>query len=195
MGGITGSITSAIGDYGLYAVFPLMLVDAVFPAASEVVMVYGGALAAGAFAGSNVTLFGSEIDSTGWGFVAVALGGTAGYLVGSLLGWGVGFYGGGGGLRGGGRRSRPPREGPPGRAVVRVDSGRDPRDAARPLHGADASRLRCVVLRARGRRRGRRRELGALPRALPLRGLRRRCGRGRGGRAPRRARREAAPNG
>jgi len=94
MGGITGSITSAIGDYGLYAVFLLMALDAVFPAASEVVMVYGGALAAGAFAGSNVTLFGSEIDSTAWGFVAVALGGTAGYVIGSLVGWGIGFYGG-----------------------------------------------------------------------------------------------------
>src|SRR3990172_9039925 len=94
MGGITGSITSAIGDYGLYAVFLLMALDAVFPAASEVVMVYGGALAAGAFAGSSVTLFGSEIDSTAWGFVAVALGGTAGYVIGSLVGWGIGFYGG-----------------------------------------------------------------------------------------------------
>ena len=94
MGGITDAITSAIGDYGLYAVFLLMALDAVFPAASEVVMVYGGALAAGAFAGSNVTLFGSEIDSTAWGFVAVALGGTAGYVIGSLVGWGIGFYGG-----------------------------------------------------------------------------------------------------
>ncbi len=55
---ITDSVTSAIGDYGLYAIFLLMLVDAVFPAASEVVMVYGGALAAGAFAGQDVVLFG-----------------------------------------------------------------------------------------------------------------------------------------
>ena len=30
-----------------------MLVDAVFPAASEIVMVYAGALAAGAFAGQT----------------------------------------------------------------------------------------------------------------------------------------------
>ena len=35
---ITDTVTSAIGDYGLYAVFLLMLVDAVFPTASEVVM-------------------------------------------------------------------------------------------------------------------------------------------------------------
>jgi hypothetical protein len=39
---ITNAITSVIGDYGLYAVFLLMLVDAVLPAASEVVMVYAG---------------------------------------------------------------------------------------------------------------------------------------------------------
>lgn len=94
MGGITGTVTSWIGDYGVYAVFLLMLVDAVFPAASEVVMVYGGALAAGAIAGQNVTLFGSEIESTTAAFVAVALAGTIGYVVGSLIGWGIGFYGG-----------------------------------------------------------------------------------------------------
>ena len=55
---ITGSLTRWIGDAGLYAVFGLMFVDAVFPAASEVVMVYGGAVAAGAFAGQSVTIFG-----------------------------------------------------------------------------------------------------------------------------------------
>ena len=41
-----------VGDYGLYAVFLLMLIDAVFPAASEIVMVYGGAIASGAIAGA-----------------------------------------------------------------------------------------------------------------------------------------------
>ena len=47
---LTGSITSAIGNHGLYAVFGLMAIDAVFPAASELVMLYAGALASGAFA-------------------------------------------------------------------------------------------------------------------------------------------------
>ena len=42
---ITDVITSAIGDYGLYAVFLLMLIDAVLPA-NEAVMLYAGALAA-----------------------------------------------------------------------------------------------------------------------------------------------------
>ena len=59
---ITELLTDTIGDYGLYAIFLLMLVDAVFPAASEPVMVYGGAVAAGAFAGQDVTLFGVEIE-------------------------------------------------------------------------------------------------------------------------------------
>jgi membrane protein DedA with SNARE-associated domain len=92
--GMTSQLTSLIGDHGLYAVFGLMLIDAVLPAASELVMVYGGALAAGAFAGQNVTLFGSEISSDGWAFVAVALAGTVGYLLGSLAGWAIGLYGG-----------------------------------------------------------------------------------------------------
>ena len=43
---ITDWITEVVGNHGLYAVFLLMLVDAVFPAASELVMVYAGALAA-----------------------------------------------------------------------------------------------------------------------------------------------------
>jgi membrane protein DedA with SNARE-associated domain len=91
---ITEAVTGAIGDYGLYAVFLLMFVDAILPAASELVMVYGGAVAAGAFAGSDVTVFGSEIESTGWAYVAIALAGTIGYTLGSILGWAIGLYGG-----------------------------------------------------------------------------------------------------
>ena len=94
VGGITSSLTSLIGDHGLYAVFLLMLVDAVLPAASELVMVYGGALAAGAFAGQHVVLFGDRISSHLWAYVAIALAGTIGYLLGSLLGWAIGLYGG-----------------------------------------------------------------------------------------------------
>jgi membrane protein DedA with SNARE-associated domain len=91
---VTDAVTSAIGDYGLYAIFLLMLVDAVFPAASEVVMVYAGALAAGAFANQEVVLFGTTIDD-GWvAYVAVALAGTIGYTVGAIIGWAIGLYGG-----------------------------------------------------------------------------------------------------
>jgi membrane protein DedA with SNARE-associated domain len=94
MHGITSWITSAIGDYGLYAVFLLMLVDAVLPAASELVMLYAGALAVGAFPGHDVTLFGAEIDSTAGGYFAMAMAGVIGYTLGSLLGWGIGRVGG-----------------------------------------------------------------------------------------------------
>ena len=94
MSEITDAVTSAVGDYGLYAVFLLMLVDAVLPAASEIVMLYAGAVAAGAFAGQSVTLFGEPIESTGWAYVAMAMAGTIGYVLGSVLGWGIGWYGG-----------------------------------------------------------------------------------------------------
>jgi membrane protein DedA with SNARE-associated domain len=90
---ITHAATSAVGDYGLYAVFLLMLVDAVLPAASEAVMVFGGALAAGAFAGA-VVLFGAEIPDGFWAYLAIALAGTIGYTLGSVLGWAIGLYGG-----------------------------------------------------------------------------------------------------
>ena len=76
--GITDSITSAIGNYGLYAVFVLMMIDAVFPAASEVVMLYGGAVALGAIAGQSVTLFGHTFPSGFPAYVAIAVAGTLG---------------------------------------------------------------------------------------------------------------------
>jgi membrane protein DedA with SNARE-associated domain len=91
---ITDAVTSAIGDYGLYAVFLLMLVDAILPAASEIVMVYAGAVAIGAFPGHSVTLFGERIESTPWAYVAIAMAGVVGYTLGSLLGWAIGLYGG-----------------------------------------------------------------------------------------------------
>jgi membrane protein DedA with SNARE-associated domain len=91
---LTGSITSFVGDHGVYAVFILMAVDAVFPAASELVMVYAGALASGAFTGQDVVLFGTQITSPFWAFMTMALAGTIGYVVGSMGGWAIGRYGG-----------------------------------------------------------------------------------------------------
>lgn len=92
--GVTSSLTSLIGDHGVYAIFLLMAIDAVFPAASELVMVYAGALAAGAFSGQHVVVFGHRIDSPFWAYVAVALAGTLGYLAGAIVGWAIGLYGG-----------------------------------------------------------------------------------------------------
>lgn len=91
---ITGSITSFVGNHGVEAVFILMAIDAVFPAASELVMVYAGAVASGAFASQHVVLFGNTIQSHGWAYVTMAMAGTLGYIVGSIAGWGIGRYGG-----------------------------------------------------------------------------------------------------
>jgi membrane protein DedA with SNARE-associated domain len=91
---ITGSVTSFVGDHGVYAVFALMAIDAVFPAASELVMLYAGALASGAFASQHVVLFGEAVSSAAWAFVTMALAGTVGYVLGSVAGWAIGRYGG-----------------------------------------------------------------------------------------------------
>ena len=91
---LTDTITNAVGDYGLYAVFSLMLVDAVFPAASEVVMVYGGAIASGAVAGQTVTLFGHTFASGFSAYLAIAIAGTIGYTIGAIGGWAIGDYAG-----------------------------------------------------------------------------------------------------
>jgi membrane protein DedA with SNARE-associated domain len=90
---VTDAITAAIGDHGVYAVFLLMMIDAVLPAASELVMVYAGALASGAFA-SGVVLFGYEFESGLGAWIAMVLAGTIGYTIGSVLGWAIGIYGG-----------------------------------------------------------------------------------------------------
>jgi membrane protein DedA with SNARE-associated domain len=91
---ISGSVTSFVGDHGVYAVFLLMAIDAVFPAASELVMVYAGALASGAFASQQVVLFGHEIEPGFGAYVTMSLSGTLGYLVGAIAGWAIGLYGG-----------------------------------------------------------------------------------------------------
>src|SRR5215471_478150 len=70
-----------------------MAIDAVFPAASELVMVVGGAIAAGAF-GASFSLFGADVPHGFRSYLAVALAGTLGYLAGAIVGWGIGLYGG-----------------------------------------------------------------------------------------------------
>jgi membrane protein DedA with SNARE-associated domain len=91
---LSSSLTQLIGDYGLYAIFVLMLIDAVFPTASELVMVYGGAIASGAIAGQTVTLFGHTFPSGFPAYLAIALAGTVGYLLGAVIGWEIGRRGG-----------------------------------------------------------------------------------------------------
>ena len=85
-------MTSLLADYGVLTVLVLLAIDAVFPAASELVMLYGGALASGALT--------HELHVFGWhtsgiaGYLAVVVAGVAGYQAGAILGWEVGHRGG-----------------------------------------------------------------------------------------------------
>jgi membrane protein DedA with SNARE-associated domain len=85
-------VTAWLAHYGVLAVFCLMIVDAVFPAASELVMLYGGALASGALA--------HRVDVFGWhgtgisAYVAVVAAGVIGYQLGATVGWWIGLRGG-----------------------------------------------------------------------------------------------------
>ncbi len=92
---ITSTFESHIASQGAYAVFVLMAIDAVFPAASELVMLYAGAVAAGVFPGAHhVSLFGAKIGFGIGAFIVMALAGTLGYVVGALIGWWIGLRGG-----------------------------------------------------------------------------------------------------
>jgi membrane protein DedA with SNARE-associated domain len=85
-------MTSWLAHYGILAVLVLMFVDAVFPAASELVMVYGGALASGALV--------HRFDVFGWhatgfaAYISVVVAGVVGYQLGAIVGWWVGYRGG-----------------------------------------------------------------------------------------------------
>lgn len=72
-----------IADYGYWAIFLLMLAEsACIPVPSELTMLFGGALAAGAVAGTHLSLAG------------VVIAGVLGNVAGSYLAWTVGRYGG-----------------------------------------------------------------------------------------------------
>ena len=95
LAGISSTFTNDVANHGVYAVFVLMAIDALFPALSELVMLYAGAVAAGVFPAANgVSLFGSHIGFGAGAYVVLALAGTLGYLVGALVGWAIGRWGG-----------------------------------------------------------------------------------------------------
>jgi membrane protein DedA with SNARE-associated domain len=82
-----------ITSYGYLAVFLLMLAEsACVPVPSEVIMMFGGALAAGAVAGVHPSL------------ALIVLAGVLGNVAGSYLSWGVGRYAGQPAVRRWGRR-------------------------------------------------------------------------------------------
>jgi membrane protein DedA with SNARE-associated domain len=82
-----------IAQYGYLAVFLLMLAEsACIPVPSEVIMLFGGALAAGAVAGAHPSLAG------------IIVAGVLGNVVGSYVAWAVGRYAGQAAVRRWGRR-------------------------------------------------------------------------------------------
>jgi membrane protein DedA with SNARE-associated domain len=84
-----------IATYGYVAIFLLMLLEsACIPVPSELIMTFGGALAAGAVPGTKLNLAG------------VIIAGVAGNVAGSYIAWAVGRYGGQAALRRWGRRLR-----------------------------------------------------------------------------------------
>jgi len=84
-----------IATYGYLAIFLLMVAEsACIPVPSELIMTFGGALAAGAVPGTSLNLAG------------VIIAGTAGNVVGSYIAWAVGRYGGQPALRRWGRLLR-----------------------------------------------------------------------------------------
>jgi membrane protein DedA with SNARE-associated domain len=84
-----------IASYGYLAIFALMLAEsACIPVPSELIMTFGGALAAGAVPGTGLNLAG------------VIIAGVAGNVAGSYIAWAVGRYGGQAALRRWGRRLR-----------------------------------------------------------------------------------------
>jgi membrane protein DedA with SNARE-associated domain len=87
-------MTSWIGHHGFWAVFALMAVDALLPVGGELTMLYAGALAAGAIAGQHALLFGHVLQTGLESYLVLAAGGTLGYLIGSLIGWAIGRWGG-----------------------------------------------------------------------------------------------------
>lgn len=92
---ISSSLTSQVASHGVYAVFVLMAIDAIFPVASELVMLYAGAVAAGAFTTvDGISVFGGHVGSGFGAYVTLALAGTLGYLAGAVVGWAIGLYGG-----------------------------------------------------------------------------------------------------
>ena len=105
-----------IATYGYVAIFLLMLLEsACIPVPSELIMTFGGALAAGAVPGTRLNLAG------------VIIAGVAGNVAGSYVAWAVGRYGGQAALRRWGAPPADPGARPrPGQRVVRPLRARGP---------------------------------------------------------------------
>jgi membrane protein DedA with SNARE-associated domain len=91
---ISATITDWIAQNGVYAVFALMALDALLPAGGELIMLYAGVLAAGSVTGHQASLFGQSLSTGLESYLVLALAGTIGYLLGALVGWAIGRFGG-----------------------------------------------------------------------------------------------------
>jgi membrane protein DedA with SNARE-associated domain len=92
---VSATFTSQVTHHGVYAVFGLLALGAVFPAGSELVALVGGAVAVGVFSGATgVSVFGAHVGFGGGAYVAIALAATFGYLAGGFVGWLAGRFGG-----------------------------------------------------------------------------------------------------
>jgi membrane protein DedA with SNARE-associated domain len=80
---MTAQLTSWLAELGLAGIFALMAVDAILPAGGELIMLFAGALAAGAISGHDPSSLTAAIAA-----------GTLGYLTGSVAGWALGRVGG-----------------------------------------------------------------------------------------------------
>jgi membrane protein DedA with SNARE-associated domain len=87
-------VTGVVAHHGVYAVFLLMIAAALVPVGSELVMLYAGAVAGGAFAGATVHVFGSAVHSHAAAYIWFAVAGLLGNLVGCAIGWWIGLRGG-----------------------------------------------------------------------------------------------------
>jgi len=87
-------MTSVVAHHGVLAVFLLMIRAAIVPVGSELIMLYAGAVAGGALADTTVHVFGTEIQSHFWAYVAFAVAGTLGNVIGCAIGWWIGDTGG-----------------------------------------------------------------------------------------------------
>jgi membrane protein DedA with SNARE-associated domain len=90
---LTDTLTTAVGDHGVVAVFLLMAVDAVLPIGGEIVMLFAGVLAAGALR-QRATLLGLDLGRGLGAYLALVAAGTLGSLAGGLAGWLIGARGG-----------------------------------------------------------------------------------------------------
>jgi membrane protein DedA with SNARE-associated domain len=92
--GITSTVTTAIAQHAVVAVFGLMAIDALLPVGGELIMLYAGVLAAGAVSGHQAAFLGTTLSPGIETYLVLAAAGSVGYLLGALAGWAIGLRGG-----------------------------------------------------------------------------------------------------